>query len=75
MQSHRVEFLSTKGFGLQEGEFRYVALALDGQLVEPFWVHESDWRKFTQMGELERFLTAQAQSVLEQQSELLASEM
>lgn len=62
----QVEFLSSKGFGAQEGEFRYVAMAMDGHLVEPFWVHESDWRRFSASGELERFLTSQALSIQEQ---------
>jgi hypothetical protein len=54
------------GFGIKEGEFRFVAMAIDGKLVEPFWVHESDWRKFDHSGHLNDFLLSQGQALLEQ---------
>ena len=65
----RVEFISSFGFGHKEGEFRYAILAINGKVAPGFWVHESDWRKFSESGELERFLVNQAMSLLEEYGE------
>jgi hypothetical protein len=62
-----LEFLKDRGFGIKEGEWRIVNVALDGHKVE-FSIHESDWRRFEGTDRFVPFLTNQAASILEQEA-------
>jgi hypothetical protein len=62
-----LEFLRDRGFGVKEGEWRVVNVALDGQPVE-FSIHESDWRRLEGTDRFVSFLTNQAASILEQEA-------
>jgi hypothetical protein len=59
-----LEYLRDRGFGVKDGEWRLVNVALDGQPVS-FSIHESDWRRLEGTDQFDRFLTNQAASCLE----------
>jgi hypothetical protein len=65
-----VEQLRTRGFGIQQGEWRIVNIAIDKQPMPEFSIHESDWRRFEGTDRFESFLVNQALSAREQELEL-----